>query len=448
MERIRKISQLTLPLIGFLLAVGVLLALGTPVQGSSTGSIAFGDPVGIGQMTAWANGTAAHEGHYVGGEVTLGDTSAPVHAIAAGDLDRDGDPDLVSSGMLAWANPHTGTFSSPWVSATLAAGAGAQDLALGDMDGDGDLDVVAGGDFGLAMWSNPWDGGSGSPFGTWPVSIVLTTTPTTNAVVAVDLDNDGWLDIVASRGYDAATGWLYVWRNPHLLSGTWVGHLITGTTGIHTVAADDLDRDGWRDLVTGSGYPAPVLEIRAWQNDHSPFAGTWGSHQVVDVIEDVRSVALADLDNDAWLDVVARFDELTWGRIGMWRNLGTPFSAPWAISVTMNAGSRVASVAVGDLDHDGDVDVASADFAPSSPPDGVVQWWQNDGSPFDDVWTYWQTRGTGVGFYDVLLADLNLDGDLDTVASGKTASDQGRIKAWAALWQRVYLPVVVRGAGE
>ena len=272
----------------------------------------------------------------MGGEVTLGDTDEPVYAIAAGDLDRDGDLDLVSSGMLAWNNSYTATFSSPWVSATLAAGVRAQDVAIHDLDQDGDLDMVAGGNFGLAIWQNPWDQGNSTPFGTWPVSRVLTTAQTVKAVVVADLDNDGRLDIVA------------------------------------------------------------------------------------------------------------RYDELTWGCIGMWRNPDTPFSTPWAMSVTMNAGARVALVAVGDLDHDGDVDVVSADAASSSPPDGEVQWWQNDGSPFDGGWSYAQTWGTGIGFYDLLLADLNKNGDLDTIVSGETASERGRIVTWVALWQRVYLPVVLR----
>jgi len=82
-----------------------------------------------------------------------------------------------------------------------------------------------------------------------------------------------------------------------------------------------VDRDGWTDLATGSGYLSPYAqEIRVWQNDRSPFSGTWASNQVVHIVDDVRSVTLADLDNDGRLDIVARYDELTWGRIGMWRN--------------------------------------------------------------------------------------------------------------------------------
>jgi len=397
------------------------------------------------QVTAWANGIAAHRGQYVGGEVTLGDTDEPVYAIAVGDLDRDGDLDLVSSGMLVWNNLYTATFSSPWMSATLAAGVRAQDVAIHDLDQDGDLDVVAGGNFGLAIWQNPWDQGNSTPFGTWPVSHVLTTAQMVKAVVVADLDNDGWLDIAAARDDGLGSGDLTVWQNPHSVAGVWASNLITSVQGILTVIAGDVDRDGWTDLATGSGYLSPYAqEIRVWQNDRSPFSGTWASNQVVHIVDDVRSVTLADLDNDGRLDIVARYDELTWGRIGMWRNPDTPFSTPWTMSVTMNAGARVARVAVGDLDHDGDVDVVSADFASSSPPDGGVQWWQNDGSPFDGSWSYAQTWGTGIGFYDLLLADLNKNGDLDTLVSGKTASERGKIVTWVALWQRVYLPVVLR----
>jgi hypothetical protein len=397
------------------------------------------------QVTAWANHIAAHQGYYVGGEVTIGDTGDPVYAIAAGDLDWDGDLDLVSGGMLAWSNPYAATFSSPWVSATLAAGVQAQDVATGDLDQDGDLDVVAGGDFGLAIWQNPWDQGNSTPFGTWPVSHALTTAQVVNAVVVADLDNDGWLDVAAARDDWFGSGDLYIWQNPHSLAGAWASNLITGVQGILTLVAGDLDRDGWVDLATGSGYPSPFAqEIRVWQNDHSPFIGTWVSNQVEHIMDDVRSVALADLDNNGRLDIVARYDELTWGRIGMWRNPDTPFSAPWTISVTMIAGSRVARVATGDLDHDGYVDVASVDLASSTPPDGWVQWWQNDGSPFSGSWSWARPWSAEVGFYDLLLADLNKNGDLDTIVSGEAALERGKIVTWVALWQRVYLPVILK----
>ena len=44
----------------------------------------------------------------------------------------------------------------------------------------------------------------------------------------------------------------------------------------------------------------------------------------------------------------------------------------------------------------------------------------------------------------MLLADLNKDGDLDTVVSGKTAPERGKIVTWVALWQRVYLPIILK----
>lgn len=395
------------------------------------------------QVTAWANDLPPNRGDYTGGDFTLGVADSAVYGIAAGDLDRDGDPDLVSDGVVAWENPGMSTFPSSWISATLGANTRAQDVAMGDMDHDGDLDVIAGGDFGLALWQNPWDEGSGAPFGTWTVSQVLTTAQIVNAVTVADLDHDGWLDVAAVRGYDAGTGWLCTWQNPHTFTGPWSSNVLTSAAGIRSVTAGDVDRDGWIDLATGSGTYAAALEIRAWRNDHSPFTGDWDSQQVVDVWgtlggDDVNSIALADLDNDGWLDVVAGYEELTWGGLGTWRNPGTPFSASWPMSVTMSTGSRVWRVAAGDLDHDGDPDVVSAAF----PGGNEVHWWQNDGHPFDGSWR--STRATGPGPYDLLLADLNGDGDMDTVVSGQKASGGGEITTWLALWQRLYLPLIVR----
>lgn len=395
------------------------------------------------QVTAWANGMLPHQGRYTGGAFTLGVADNPVYAIDAGDLDRDGDLDLVSDGLVAWQNPGPSSLPASWVSATLGADTRAQDIATGDIDRDGDLDVIASGDFGLALWQNPWDQGSGAPFGTWTVSQVLTTAQIVNAVAVADLDHDGWLDVAAARGYDASAGWLCTWQNPHTFTGPWSSNVLTSAVGIRSVTAGDLDRDGWVDLVTGSGLYAAAQEVRAWRNDHSPFTGDWDSQQVVDIWgsfggDDVNSVGLADVDSDGRLDIVVGYEELTGGKLGAWRNPGTPFSASWTTAVTMTTGSRVWRVATGDLDHDGDPDVVSAAF----PGGKEVHWWQNDGHPFDGSWR--STQATGPGPYDLLLADLNQDGDMDTVVAGQTISGGGEIATWLALWQRLYLPIIIR----
>jgi hypothetical protein len=400
---------------------------------------------GEGEIAAWPNELLPHTWPPDRGEVPVGNPDETVSAIAAGDLDWDGDLNLVSSGLYAWENPYPSTSSAPWPSATLYLGVSANDVALADLDHDGDLDAVAGGDFGVAVWPNPWDGGTGTPFGSWPVSYVLTIAQTMiNEIVIADLDRDGWEDVAAVRGQMGSGGWLSIWRNPHALGGTWAANTITDSTPLLSIAAADLDHDGWIDLATGSGFDAGVLEIRAWHNDGTPFVGVWASQQVVDLYndlggDDVNGLSIADLDGDGWPDIAAGFEHLTNGRMGVWRNPGAPFSAKWPVSMTTSTGDRVFAVAAGDLDHDGDPDIVSVAF----PGGSEVIWWENDGSPFDAPWSAVRAWPPGMGTYDLLLVDLNKNADLDAVVAGQGSPE---ILALLAQWQRAFLPVITRDA--
>jgi hypothetical protein len=413
----KRMSRLFLSLIGLLLAGGLLLALDAHVRGAST------EPV----LSLAAPPRGVQSAGF-GDEVTLGSASGTLRALAAGDLDRDGDLDLVSDGLYAWENPGAGALSSTWVSSALQAGVDAQDVALGDLEQDGDLDVVAAGGFGLVLWQNPWDGGGGTPFASWPVSHVLTTTTTNmvDEVVLADLDHDGWLDVAAARGYDTSEGWLCVWRNPGTFAGSWMPNVLSHDPGFQALAAADLDHDGWLDLVSGAGLYASAQEVRAWRNDGTPFAGPWPSSQVVELslglgTNHPNGIALADLDRDGWLDIAVGFEEDMGGRMGVWRNPATPFAASWTVSVTMNAGSQAGNVATADWDRDGDVDIVSVPDVGGS----NVLWWENDGSPFSGEWLWERDWGASVDARGVLLADLDRDGDLDTVVSGQNA-----IVAW------------------
>jgi hypothetical protein len=401
-------------------------------------------------IVAWANDRAPRVWPFASARVEIGDPGDTVYAIAAGDLDWDGDLDMVDSGedaIVAWRNPHPDYLASPWISASLGGADRGFDVELADMDHDGDLDAVAGGRFGIAIWENPWNAGAGTPFTAWPVSHVLTVSQILVYQVAVaDLDRDGWLDVAAVRGNDPAEGWLCAWRNPHVLTDTWTANVITRTPGLQSLAAADLDRDGWIDLATGSGLRSLVYEVRVWQNDHTPFSGSWPSNQVIDTLAalgggEVRDIEMADLDGDGMLDAVVRFDHTGRARVGMWRNLGAPFNAAWTVSMTMDAGALVGQLAVGNLDGDGDVDVVDADYASPSPPESAVRWWENDGSPFDGAWSFEQEWAAGRGFLDVLVADIDKNGDLDTVVAGVGSP---KIVSWLALWERAYLPIVSR----
>ena len=63
----------------------------------------------------------------------------------SGDLDGDGDHDLVTSmwGRVDVRRNNGGTFAAPVRAYTVPSGGGGRAVSLGDADGDGDLDIYA-----------------------------------------------------------------------------------------------------------------------------------------------------------------------------------------------------------------------------------------------------------------------------------------------------------------
>ena len=135
------------------------------------------------------------------------------HGAAAGDIDNDGDMDVVitelnwQTGTALWCLINDGT---GFLNKRKCGGIFSFALELADIDGDGDLDVLLGAheheksiDFTGIIWNDGW--------GNFPKHN-NTTLPqhkkkwgTVPEVSAADLDNDGDLDIVYSRA-----GVLYV----------------------------------------------------------------------------------------------------------------------------------------------------------------------------------------------------------------------------------------------
>jgi len=231
---------------------------------------------------------------------------ADTHAVALGDVDGDGDLDVVcgngaplNSGRNSgeqnrlYLNDGKGKFTDatsrlPWVVDLTAA------VALGDVDGDKDLDLVTG-DWGNWTFHGPTNrrlylnDGKGN-FKDVTASRLPTDNDSTLGLVMGDVDGDRDLDLVFANG---PKNRLFLNDGKGKFSDA-SSRLPKGSGA--TVAKGDVDGDGDLDLVFGDTY-------RLYLNDGKG-KFTDASSKLPKISGKTGAVVLGDVDEDGDLDLV------------------------------------------------------------------------------------------------------------------------------------------------
>jgi len=349
-----------------------------------------------------------------------------------GDIDGDGDPDLLwgdffESGMLLIRNQ--GSCSAPSFRSE------PQNFPLGDpvetsgynapvmvdIDGDGDQDIfmgVLGGAF------NP-NASTRENFyffeQTGPEQFELMTTRAIRDIDAgsesivklVDLDGDGDLDMLVGNKIDpnnSRTSLLFHYENvgsatsPEFrFRGTrdWVG------TYHQNPAFGDLDGDGDLDAMVGTWNRDIALVIN--QGSRGVFEPELIDAKAVQLTRGQNTTpVLVDLDADGNLDMVA--GEAS-GVLNFWRNVGTPQRAEFELVsdnwLDIDVGRRAFPTFV-DLDGDGDLDLVVG-----SELEGLLLF-LNTGTPQEPVFEAFGRLDVPVqGLSAPEFADIDGDGDMD-----------------------------------
>lgn len=356
---------------------------------------------------------------------------APQAAVFAGDLDHDGDQDVVWSasgglnapGQLAWHEnlDGSGTFGGAkslgsahtWSIHLADLNAdGFDDLVLGngwmrnttgraqfsalmkfpapdgsegyasratDLDGDGDLDIAVTSHISIA-WLENTDGR-----GTFQHAQRLNSANGALDIATGDIDGDGDFDIISSSFYHSLAWYENVGGSPRFAAWQPMN------SRAWTLQTGDVDRDGDVDVIANWGW---------WENTDG--RGTWRFNRLETTIEPTLTYP-ADIDADGDLDLLvvdARQDKVSW-----FENSDGRGAFVHRASLATTGLAEAKSVQVADLDGDGDTDLLAAGYR-------TLVWYENQ----DGAGSYAPPRSISTEDSAPQAVDIDGDGDLDIVS--------------------------------
>lgn len=302
-------------------------------------------------------------------------------------------------------------------------------MDIGDVDGDGDPDLVLSDTYvGINIYLN---NGTDEPFLNAvkqiivpPVSDINGATPRVDDLVLADIDNDGDLDLVTAQSGQyadpTAVNLLYLNNGSSTPFDAVTPQKIT--EDLHSsqaVVVDDFNGDGYLDVVIGndeccSQTLAKTTRLYLNNGTASPFSGVTGTDVSADedITEDVHA---ADFNGDSLIDLLVINDTVA-HKVYLNDGIGNPFDN--AVAINVGAGTDSFDAAIGDMDADGNIDIVVATSG------GVNSLYLNTGlaDPFTGV--------VGINItdevdytYSIDVGDIDSDGDLDVItgtSSGKT----------------------------
>lgn len=289
------------------------------------------------------------------------------YGLAAGDVDGDGHPDLVTTNysvpfVSVVRNKGDGTFTASQQYSLATNTSQGQDITLADVNGDGTLDILTT-TLGMPTLSVFLNQGRGQ-FGPCQAYRYALTAVIAHLTVA-DFDRNGQLDVAITHFTDftSPTGNLVsvFYNQGSGQFGLPTNYALANSTAPFGITAADLNADGYLDLLTAnSGTDNVGLLLNDSKGGFSEpryvFTGLYS--------QPLRIVVASLAGNGQFALVIASYGLNAVGIVPQLAGSGSDFGS--VVNVAAEPTGQPSSVVVADFDRNGRLDVATSNSAKAS----------------------------------------------------------------------------------
>ena len=272
-----------------------------------------------------------------------------IYDLAAGDLNNDGYPDMVTldytgSKFMVILNNGDGTF---YESGVYASSYLPYELRIADVDWDGNLDVVVVNSScdNVSVYVN-----TGAGVLSEPVKYIYGNN--LRGVVTVDLDNDGFVDIVSADYKDYELSFQY-----NLGDGSFASPVAYPLgSAVFRMETADFDGNGFADLAVLGRTPCEIIFLLRNNGDSTFVCDTLYRSDSTNT----GDITVGDFDGDGDIDLIQR--DFSRDSLIVYLNEG---AASFESRSVAKLQDNQIGFGLGDLDNDGDLDLVVGNFVDS-----------------------------------------------------------------------------------